>query len=206
MQPSQVLAQNVLQPWVNPAPHRHQGALTIGLELAGDPGRAELEAFVQAAFARQHGAQVRTFMPVLIGLWAPDGAIAGVAGYRPAAAGPLYLEQYLEHPIETHLGPGVRRADIGEIGNFACRDCGTARSMMEVLAGFLCSRDHDWAVFTATSQVRRIMAGIGIGLTEVAPAAAECVSLSADDWGRYYATDPRVVVSHVPSWQPSARN
>jgi Thermostable hemolysin len=183
-----------------------QEGYAVDIALEGDTARQDLAAFVQAAFARQHGAQVRTFMPVLIGLWAPDGAIAGVAGYRPAAAGPLYLEQYLQQPIETRLGPGVRRADIGEIGNFACRDCVTARSMMEVLAEFLFSRDHDWAVFTATRQVRRIMAGIGIGLTELAPAAAACVSLSADDWGRYYATDPRVVVSHVPSWQPLARN
>lgn len=169
------------------------------------PERAELEGFIRERFARQHGAAVRSFLPTLIGLWDPEEAVAGAAGYRPAVAGPLYLEQYFAESVQARIagrtgGAPVRRSSVAEIGNFAARNCGTARHLIEVLAGWLREHQHDWAVFTATSQVRGIMAHLGVELIELGTADPACVQSAADDWGRYYATDPRVVVGHVPSW------
>lgn len=180
------------------------GAFLSGPQAAD---RAELEAFVGAAFRRQHGATVRAYLPVLVGLRDAAGGLAGVAGYRAGAEGPLYLEQYLAWPVEdiiaSRLGAGaIARTAIAEIGNFACRDCATAATMVGVLAELLRERRHDWVVFTATRTVRGIMRHMGLRLTELALAQRSQL-VAADDWGRYYDKDPRVMLGYVPSWDPA---
>lgn len=172
--------------------------------------RTALEAFIQDGFRRRHGAAVHRFMPVLIGMFDATSTVIGAAGYRPASREPLYLEQYLGEPIETVVArrfPAltVTRADIAEIGNFACRDCTTAMNMVEVLAQFMLERGHRWTVFTATRTVRGIMRHLGIGLTELGRADKSRVVMTGDDWGSYYQTDPRVMLGYVPSWR-SARD
>lgn len=172
------------------------------------PDRRELEAFIGAAFRRQHGASVRSYLPLLVSLRDADGALAGAAGYRNGSEGPLYLEQYLAGPVEMVIarqtGAGaVARETIAEIGNFACRDCATATKMMGVLADLLREQRHDWVVFTATRTVRGIMRRMGLRLAELARAERSCL-VAADDWGRYYEQDPRVMLGYVPSWDPAA--
>ena len=58
--------------------------MAVGRE---DPSRRELEAFVNAAFARKHGAQVRSFMPTLLASRDRAGAL-GVVGLRAAQEHP----------------------------------------------------------------------------------------------------------------------
>jgi hypothetical protein len=145
-------------------------------------------------------------MPVLIGLRDERGRIVGAAGYRPAAQEALYLEQYLGEPIETliarkHPAAGADRARLAEIGNFACSDCSTAMTMVSVLIEFLLDQHHRWAVFTATRTVRGIMRHLGISLAELGRADKSRVVVTGDDWGRYYATDPRVMLGDVQSYR-----
>lgn len=170
------------------------------------PDRAQFEAFVQDGFQRKHGASVHTFMPVLLGLRDATGTLLGVAGYRPADGGRLYLEQYLPESIESvigarHNGAGVRRPDVAEIGNFAARDCATAMKLVALLADFLTAQGHKWAVFTATRTVRGIMRHLGIHLAEIARADKSRVVVADDDWGAYYATDPRVMLGYIPTYR-----
>jgi hypothetical protein len=168
--------------------------------------RPELERFIREAFERKHGAVVRSFMPVLLGMRNENGTVIGAAGYRSAAYEQLFLEQYLGEPIEALIarrnsGVQVARAEIAEIGNFACRDCASAIRMVGILATFLLDQRHRWVVFTATSTVRGIMRKIGIRLAEIAHAEPSRVAITADDWGRYYLSDPKVMLGHVPSYR-----
>jgi hypothetical protein len=177
------------------------------LELArADPGRQPLEAFVRSRFRRVHGATVRSFMPTLIGLYGTAGKIAGVAGYRPADLEPLYLEQYLTDPIENVIAgryPGLQvdRAQVAEIGNFACRDCESAMAMVQVLARLLRERHRHWVAFTATRAVRNITRRLGMQLREIGRADAARLLMPADDWGSYYDADPRVMLGYVPAYR-----
>ncbi len=210
-----VLANQLLETnlTVNPAPRLPAPRLPVADAPAGirccspnSTGRTALEAFIQDGFQRQHGAAVHSFMPVLIGMFDAAGNVIGAAGYRPAARDPLYLEQYLGEPIEAVVArrfPAltVTRTDIAEIGNFACRDCATAMRMVEVLADLLHERGHCWTVFTATRTVRGILRHLGISLTELGWADKSRVVVTGDDWGRYYQTDPRVMLGYVPSWR-----
>lgn len=183
-----------------PAPFgRH---LRLGLATAGDPRRPELEAFVRTAFARKHEADVQTFMPELLSFRDPGDALCGVIGLRAAQPGALFLERYLDAPVERALadatGTDVRRHQIVEVGNLAGRNCRAAMRMVAQLPGYLLAQDYRWIVFTATSTVREILLGFGAPLVELARAEPARVAGGADDWGRYYDTDPRVFAGYLP--------
>jgi hypothetical protein len=166
-----------------------------------DPARRELEAFINAAFARKHGAHVRSFMPTLLASRDRAGPL-GVVGLREAQEQPLYLEHYLDAPIERVLGERVgcqvSRARIVEVGHLASRNCLSAARMVTALPRYLLSCNYEWIVFTGTRTVRGILDRLGAPLHELAPATAECVSGTRDSWGRYYETDPRVYAGFLP--------
>lgn len=173
----------------------------LSVSTAGSPDRAEHEAFVREAFRRAHGASVRSFMPTLLGLRDPAGRLACVSGYRAATDGALYLEQYLQAPVEVVLGrrvgQAVGREAIVEVGNLASGGCRAAIRMVTVLPRHLLGLGHQWIVFTATSTVHRLLDSVGAPLVELATADAASVAAAADDWGSYYRHDPRVFAGRL---------
>lgn len=184
-----------------PETRRHAPSVTWLEVRRTDPSRRELEAFVNAAFERKHGAHVRGFMPTLLSSHDRGGQL-GVLGLRAAQDEPLYLEHYLDAPIERvlagRLGRAVPRARIVEVGHLASRNCLGAARMAAALPRYLLARNYEWIVFTATRTVRGILARLGAPLHELAPATAECVSSTRDSWGRYYDMDPRVYAGFLP--------
>ena len=183
-------------------------ALRLAEAREGAPERAELEAFVQNAFARKHDASVTSFMPTLLSFRDTGGALRGVIGLRSAAPKPLYLEQYLEQPVEaaiaTATGQAVQRHQVVEVGNLAGVNCRAAMRMVAALPDYLLAQDYRWIVFTATSAVRGILQGFDAPLVELARADVSRVSNSPDRWGRYYENDPRVLAGYLPDsrWIP----
>lgn len=199
---------------------RHElRALGESLQLtpvrARDPGRAELEAYVHARFESKHGAQVHSFMPTLVAFRNPQGDLSGVAGIRGAEESRLYLEQYLDQPIEARLQAAlrerssewpvdrggiraIRRDEIVEVGNLAGASCRAAVRMVAQLPLFLMQRRYQWITFTATSALRRILEGFGAPLLELGHADPASVATAGDSWGRYYETDPRVFAGYLP--------
>lgn len=178
-------------------------ALRLAEAWAGAPERAELEAFVRNAFARKHDASVTSFMPTLLSFRDAGGALRGVIGLRSAAPKPLYLEQYLEQPVEaaiaTATGQAVQRHQVVEVGNLAGVNCRAAMRMVAALPAYLLARDYRWIVFTATSAVRGILQGFDAPLVELARADGSRVSNGPDRWGRYYENDPRVLAGYLPT-------
>lgn len=166
------------------------------------PRRVEAERYVRARFRRTHGAVICTFMPTLLLLTRDDGALGGVAGCRTAGQEPLFLERYLERPIEDMIaqrsGMRAKRSQVVEAGNFACRDAQTARAFMSLLPRYLMERQHLWIAFTATVSIRRILRSLGAGCTELGRAYDACVRGGDDRWGSYYANDPRVMLGYLP--------
>jgi len=97
--------------------------LRLAAAAQGDPQRAELESYVRSAFARKHSADVQNFMPTLVAFRDASTALCGVIGLRGAAGEHLYLERYLDAPVEAALsaatGTAVRRDQIVEVGEVA---------------------------------------------------------------------------------------
>jgi hypothetical protein len=94
----------------------HRFALTA----AGESGRAAVEAYIAQKFAETYGARIQSFLPQLLSLH-NNGALGAALGLRRAGSGALFLEQYLDRPVQQLLaeaaGQPVARADIVEIGN-----------------------------------------------------------------------------------------
>lgn len=191
---------------LQPTSHRTYGRnLRMSTVPRDADERAELEAFVQAAFDRKHSAQVHTFMPTLLGFRDTAGELKGVVGLRAASSERLFLEQYLDLPVEAAIsaasGHSVQREQIVEVGNLAGVNCRAAVRMVAQLPAHLLARNFRWIVFTATGAVREILQGFGAPLLELAQADAAKVAGGRDEWGSYYETDPRVFAGYLPdSW------
>jgi hypothetical protein len=164
--------------------------------------RGELESFVAHAFQDKHGAQIHSFMPDLLGMHNASGELRAVAGCRPAGQEPLFLEQYLDEPVEAllsaRLGQPVARREIIEIGNLASNGCRQARHLVSLLPRYLLDRGYTWAIFTATGLVRDVLQSVGAELIELAVADHGKVSTGNDAWGSYYRNDPRVMAGYLP--------
>jgi len=147
-------------------------------------------------------------MPTLLSFRDAGGDLRGVIGLRAAAPAPLYLEQYLEQPIESAIaaatGQRVQRREVVEVGNLAGANCRAAMRMVAALPSYLLSHDYQWIVFTATSAVRGILQGFGAPLVELAQADGSRVADGSDRWGSYYEKDPRVLAGYLPAsrWVP----
>ncbi len=172
-------------------------------ESARAPGarHSTLAEFVRNTYEARFGARLPAVMPELCALLEPDGQPMAVAGFRGAAHGTLFLEQYLDVPIEAAIaaltGSSVRRAGIWEIGNLATRCPGAARHFVSIAANELAARGAEWGVFTGTRRVLAVFRRLGIPLITLADATPDRVKDGAGAWGDYYSHAPRVVFGRI---------
>jgi hypothetical protein len=166
------------------------------------PRRNEAERLIQQRFELTHAASIRTFMPSLLLYVDGSGTLQGVAGIRNAAAGALFLERYLQTPIESAIalrtGAKVQRGQVVEIGNFACLRPHAATRFVASLPRFLIGQGHTWVTFTATTAVRRILKCLRARCANLGRADGACAGRGSDDWGRYYDSDPHVMAGFLP--------
>lgn len=170
--------------------------------LAAD--RPAVEAFVQTVYARRHGARVRQFAPTLVSMRDSDGLVAA-AGYRSAAIGPLFLERYLDAPVEQGLAaetglPAPARERIFEVGHLAASRAGEGRRLVLRLGPHLAAQGCEWVVGTLTDELRSLF--LRLGITPLTLASADPARLgdagAIADWGRYYEHRPMVLAGHLP--------
>jgi hypothetical protein len=165
------------------------------------PQRRKLERFIQRAFARHHCAMVHAFMPTLLAMEGERNRVCGVVGFRRAVTEPLFLERYLDVPIELALaervGLSIPRSDIVEVGNLASSSCRAACQLVAALPRMLLADGNRWVVFTATEVVRGMLAKFRAPVIELARATRDRVD-DGDEWGRYYNSDPRVIAGYLP--------
>jgi hypothetical protein len=163
-----------------------------------DPGRPRLEAFIASVYARSYRARIRQFAPILAA-WEDDAGILAAAGFR-SAVDPLFLERYLDQPIEVAVAPSrpPHRSQIVEVGNFASARAGEGRRLLLALAIHLASQDVQWVAATVTAELRQVVVRLGLGLVALAPAHRDRLGRDASHWGSYFDHDPIVVAGHLP--------
>lgn len=171
------------------------------LYQADDPRREELEVFVRDVFRARHGARVCSFMPTLLAMRNDVGAVCSVAGFRSGDSQELFLERYLDEPVERAIASVSRRvvsrSEIVEVGNLAGVNCRSAMRLVLGLPRILLDRGHRWMVFTATDTLRDLLASYHAPLLDLAPASAARAQNTGDDWGRYYESQPRVMAGYL---------
>lgn len=168
--------------------------------IAGSPRRPAGEAFIAEVFRHRHGAELEHFAPNLV-LLERSGRIVAAAGWRSAADEPLFLECYLDEPVEAAVGRlaghPVSRAHIVEVGHLASDTPGGTVAVILALADRLDRLGFEWVVFTATGELISIFRRLGLPPLAIAAADPRRLGDQADRWGRYYDGRPVVVAGRI---------
>ncbi len=182
----------------NPAIDLTEHPFGVHFSQPGADDRAEVERFISDIFYQAYGAKIKRFKPCLMSLRDRDNKLVAACGFRSAALEPLFLETYLDQPIEAvlseHVGFPVRRDDIVGVGNFSVVEPGMARYLITAINDHLHDTHNQWAVFTAVPVLRN--AFIKMGLNPVLLGDADKSRLPPEDqveWGSYYTQKPQVM-------------
>lgn len=160
--------------------------------------RREVEAFIHAVFKVSYGADVTEFMPTLVALRDENGVLMAAFGMRSAAEEQLFLEQYIDTPIERllteGLGKNITRDQITCIGNLAVSNPRNASVLIAHIIQHSLDIGIEWCVATAHHSLQNGLVKSG---RDVYPLhIADKARLPADQqtvWGSYYDTLPQVV-------------
>lgn len=159
------------------------------------PERERVEAYIEATYAKAFSGRIRTHYPTLMSVQDGRGEIHGAVGFRRAVEAPLFLERYLDAPIETVLD--APRAGVAEIGSLASASAGASLFLFMALARHLNQLGCDHAVATATRQLRRTFARVGFPTRTLTTADPSRLGAEARDWGGYYERDPAVLAGAI---------
>lgn len=178
---------------------RHE-ALIASHIIIGSPQRAEVERFIHAVYKKHYNADITGFAPNLMVLRRGDRIVAA-AGWRCAADNELFLERYLDKPVEAAVaglaGHPVDRHRIVEVGNLAAGRVGGSVDVILALARHLDELGYEWVVFTATRELIGIFRKLGLPPLALAPANPERLGREAVAWGSYYESGPVVVAGRI---------
>lgn len=156
---------------------------------------------IKERFRKSYGADLNRLMPRLFTMTDTGGALVCAFGLREAAKERLYIEQYLDQPVENAIAKiacrPVLRAQVIEVGNLAAMP-GNSRQMIVTLTRYLYHNNFHWVVFTGVAALRA--AFTRLGLKPVLLAAAEPTRLDAVDrakWGEYFSAAPQVMAGDI---------
>lgn len=110
---------------------------------------------------------------------------------------PLFLERYLDQPIEQRLatrhGAAVPRETIVEVGNLAVGGRASARLLIVALTDLLVAQGFQWVVFTGTAMLLSSFTRLGLCPLPLGPADPQRMGAELADWGNYYAGQPQLM-------------
>ena len=172
--------------------------ITASTVNVGDNSRQEVEAFIHAVFKRVYGAEITTFMPQLVALRDGNGVLMAAFGWKKASAGSLFLEQYLDEPIESliskKLAKKISRNEITKIGNLAVANPRNAGVLIAHVIQHSLDIGIEWCVATAHHSLQNGLIKGGRDVYPLFPADKSRLSLQEQaKWGSYYDRMPQVV-------------
>ncbi|HMV53817.1 MAG TPA: thermostable hemolysin [Rhodocyclaceae bacterium] len=163
--------------------------------------RGEVERFICQRFRREYGARVTHFMPHLMAERDERLQWKAAVGYTPADTHELFLEHYLDEPVESALSRAfeadVTRDEVVEVGNLAADTPGAARRVIHQVTRYLHHAGFRWVVFTATRELANSFRRLHLIPTELAVADPARLPDRGSRWGSYYSHDPRVMGGNI---------
>lgn len=161
--------------------------------------KAALTSLLRDRYAAVHGAVPAGDYPAYLTIGVPEAPQAAI-GFRRADAGALFLEAYLDRPIEavltSRLDRAVTRAQVVELGDHASHRPAATIALWRESAAAL-QGQAEFAVAVLTRPLRAMFARLGLPLLELAPARIELLGEAGAAWGRYYQTDPVVCAGDI---------
>ncbi len=178
-------------------------APTLELELLGPdhPDRSSLQRFIADAYWLSYGARIHHFAQCLVGLRRGNGEWSAGLGYSLAGDDALFIEHYLDEPVEAVIGERlqvpVRRNQVVEVGNLAASGPGAGRCLIVRMAALLQDLGRPWIVFTSTRSLLNSFARLDLAPILLAPADPRRLPDQGRAWGSYYDSDPQVMTGNV---------
>jgi hypothetical protein len=161
----------------------------------GDAMWPVVSIFIRTTYSDHYGARLGHLPDTILALVDGQHRVLCAAGLRDGAA-PFFSEYYLDDPIETIIsrtaGKPVQRSEIAEVANLASRTPAATVQFMRQLILYGDTLGYNWAFFTATGRLEKILRRIQLPLIELGRAAADRVP-NPELWGSYYETGPRVL-------------
>jgi len=182
----------------NPAKAQIERHFTVRFSKYDSADRDEIEGFIIDTLHHTYGADIKRFKPYLMSLRDQDNKLIAVCGLHSAATERLFLESFLDKPIEAllseHTGAPVKRTEIVEIDNFSVAELGMSRHLVTAINDQLYFTAKQWAVLTATPALRDVF--IELGIQPEILADTDINLLSSDDrlaWGNYFEQKPKIM-------------
>lgn len=126
-------------------------------------------------------------------------------GFRVASTERLFLEDYLDDPIEvvvsSAFGRAIDRRRIVEIGAHASDRSRATIALWARTARHL-DGVADVAVAVLTEPLRSMFARLGISILEICDADPSRLPSGAEKWGQYYDQSPRVCAGLIAPARP----
>lgn len=160
-------------------------------------------AVIDRRYRESFAATVQPSFRDYVGYSRTSGSIAAL-GFRRASGGALFLESYLDQPVEALVAQALARpcdrSAIVEIGNFAADNAVVMLDLWGKVANDL-GGACEIAVATLTAPLRRMFQRIGIPIQIIAPALQQRLGADGASWGSYFAQDPQVCVGVIADGQ-----
>ena len=186
-----------LRPFALPKRHTIQEIKAHEVD-ATHSDRGEVEAFIAEIFYRSYQATVKHFMPKLIALRDDEHKLIAAFGMREASNHPLFLEQYLDVPIEKVMSKSfdqvIDRSAITEIGNLAVANPRNSGILIAHVVQHGLAANLQWGVATAHHTLQNGLIKGGVDVTPIH--AVDPNRLPADElahWGSYYEHKPQII-------------
>ena len=179
---------------------KHWHAVLLGQR---HPARDQAEALIERNYWSAFDCTISEHFPHLMGIADREGHIVAAIGFRWASEGPLFLEHYLDAPIEN-AAPRVcthaptDRDEFVEIGSLAATGGREAVALFAALADHVRDEGATFACVTATRAMRRTFRLFGFETTPLANASPSRLPDRGTAWGSYYDHDPIVLAGSVP--------
>ena len=168
---------------------------------SNDALRPKLEAFISSTYKNVFNARLKNYLPNLVAATSASNQIRAAFGYCDAAQGSLFLESYIDKPIESllseRLGYSIERHKIVEVGNLSITKNTNSVKTMRDIASYLQGLEYEWIVCTATRYLRVLFIKSGSRPMTIAQASRSKVSNDGTDWGNYYVTTPEILVGNI---------
>ena len=157
-------------------------------------------------YARAHGATPATDYPHYCMIAAGrEEAPSAVLGFRSAGQGRLFLEDYLDVPIEAAVSRAFARSiDRSRIVEIGAHASDRSRATVALWARAVRHLDQiaDVAVAVLTAPLRGMFARLGITVIEICDADPARLGDAGAGWGRYYDLDPKVCAGLIAPAKP----
>lgn len=167
----------------------------VSITPAFAPERAQAEDFIKSIYKKSYDASIEIHYPVIMSVQNADGDLLAATGFRFAAKEPLFLEQYLDAPIDNIIH--TQRSKIVEIGNLASQGGGASLYLFAALAAYLNYQEISHAVVTSTDFLERRFRQMGLRPERLAKADPSLLIGQGESWGSYYSTQPHVIAGSV---------